>query len=179
MAKRILFVILAINLYLQASAQMVAVKSDIIKDAAMMPNLGVELVVGERHTMGLQLFGATECWGKSTEIIGLSPFFRYWLSGRTMSRLFVGVNAAIANYNIIWNSDVFRGNSTSLGLSFGYAFNLSKHLNLELQAGTEVMTYSNKEHRVGDSYASYGEKANAHGTILFPRLEFSIVYVIR
>jgi hypothetical protein len=158
---------------------MVAVKTDLVKDVAMIPNLGVELVVGERHTMGLQVFGATESWGKSTKIIGLSPSFRYWLSGRAMSRLFVGVNAAAVNYDITWNSDIYCGNSASLGLSFGYAFNLSERFNMEVQAGTELMAYSNKEYRLGDSFANYGKAANAHGTILFPRLEVSIVYVIR
>lgn len=177
--KRILFIALTTFVCLQANAQMVAVKTDLLKDVAMMPNAGVELVVGERHTMGLQFFGAKNPWGNEVGIIGITPSFRYWLSGRTMSRLFVGVNAQVVNYDVKWGKDIFQGNAAALGLSLGYAFNLSKHLNLEIEGGTQIMSYSQKEYCKGDSYTQYGEKSSAHGTILFPRLEFSFVYVIR
>ena len=179
MAKRILFIVLTTFICLQASAQMVAVKTDVLKDVAMIPNASVELVVGERHTMGLQLFGAVNPWGQDVSILGVTPSFRYWLSGRTMSRLFVGANAQLINYDIKWNKDVYQGNAVALGVSLGYAFNLSKRLNIEVEGGSEIMAYSQKEFRKGDYHPLYGEKANAHGTILFPRLEVSVVYVIR
>ena len=177
--KRILFIALTTIFCLQANAQMVAVKTDLLKDAAMMPNAGIELVVGERHTIGLQLFGAINPWGKDVGVVGITPSFRYWLSGRTMSRLFVGVNAQVVNYDVKWGKDIFQGNAAALGVSLGYAFNLSERFNLEIEGGTQVISYSQKEYRKGDNYNLYGEKASAHGTILFPRLEFSLVYVIR
>ena len=180
MVKRIIFIVLTTFICLQASAQMVVVKTDALKDLAMMPNAGVELVVGEKQTMGLQLFGAKNSWGKDVSVIGISPSYRYWLSGRTLTRLFVGANAQIANYDIKWNKDVYQGNCASLGISLGYAFNISERFNIELEGGTGIMAYSHKEY-VGskDNYLLYGEKTNAHGTILFPRIEVSLVYVIR
>ena len=180
MVKRIIFIVLTTFICLQANAQMVVVKTDAVKDLAMIPNAGVELVVGERHTMGLQLFGAKNSWGKDVTMIGVSPSFRYWLSGRTLSRLFVGANAQVANYNIKLDSDTYQGNCASLGVSLGYAFNISKRFNIEIEGGTGILAYSQKEYLLGrDNYPLYGEKANAHGTILFPRLEVSLVYVIR
>lgn len=164
---------------IQANAQMVAVKTDLLRDAAMIPNVGVELVVGERHTVGLQFFGAVNTWGKEVGMVGITPSFRYWLSGRTMSRLFVGTNAKLVNYDVKWSNEVYQGNAAALGFSLGYAFNLSERLNLEVEGGTEIMAYSQKEYTMGDSYSLYGEKASAHGTMLFPRIGFSLVYVIR
>ena len=72
-----------------ASAQMIAVKSDAVKDIAMIPNLGIDLVVGSKHTLGVQLFGATNPWGQDVEMIGVSPRFRYWISGRPFAQFFL------------------------------------------------------------------------------------------
>lgn len=162
-----------------ASAQMVAVKTDAVKDLAMIPNLGVDLVVGAKHTLGLQLFGTGNCWGNKVETIGVSPRFRYWISGRPFTQVFLGVNAQVANYNIEWSSWRYQGNSVAAGLEVGYAFNLSQRFNIELSGGTDLMFFNHKEYRVGDNYFNYGEKANANGSIFCPRLEVSFVYVIR
>lgn len=162
-----------------ASAQMVAVKTDAIKDIAMIPNLGVDLVVGAKHTLGLQVFGAGNCWGNQAEIVGVSPRFRYWISGRPFTQVFFGVNTHFSNYNIVWSNWKYQGNSLSGGLEVGYAFNLSQRFNIELSGGTDLMYYSQKEYRKTDNYANYGEKANASGVIFCPRVEVSLVYVIR
>lgn len=163
----------------QVKAQMVAVRSDLFKDAAMIPNVGVELVVGNRHTLGLELLGAMNPWGVDAEAVGISPRFRYWLSGRPFSRLFVGAVAQFTNYDIKWDDKVYQGNSLSGGVMLGYAFNISQKLNIELSCGTELLTYGQKEYYKGDSYIFYGERVNSHGTMLSPRLEVSLLYIIR
>ena len=162
-----------------ASAQMVAVKTDAVKDLAMIPNLGVDLVVGAKHTLGVQLFGAGNCWGNNVEVVGVSPRFRYWISGRPFTQVFVGVGAQFSNYDIEWSRWKYQGNSISAGLEVGYAFNLSQRFNIELSGGTDLMHYSHKEYRISDKYANYDEKANANGVIFCPRIELSLVYVIR
>ncbi|MBQ6693538.1 MAG: DUF3575 domain-containing protein [Bacteroidaceae bacterium] len=162
-----------------ARAQMVAVKSDLVKDALMIPDAGVELVVGGRHTLGLSVFAATKPWGHNAEILGLSPRFRYWLSGRPFSRLFLGCATQIANYNIEWGKEKYNGNSISAGLLMGYAFNLSKRFNIELAWGTDIMYYSHKDHYLGDKFYEAGQRAESYGTIFTPRLEVSLLYIIR
>lgn len=164
---------------LQASAQMIAARTDLVKDAAMIPNLGIDLVVGDRHTLGVDVFLASKPWGKDVSMVGFTPHFRYWLSGRPFSRLFVGLTAQLTNYDIKWDGEVFQGNAVSAGVALGYVFNLSKRFNLELACGTDLAAYSHKNYYFGDLYDHYGEKANEHGTRLMPRLEFSLVYVIR
>lgn len=161
-----------------ASAQMVAVKSDVVKDIAMVPNLGLDLVVGSKHTLGVQVFGTTNCWGKDVETIGFSPRFRYWISGRPFAQLFLGVNAQFVNYDITWSKDEYQGNALSGGLEVGYAFNLSKRFNLELSGGTDLVYYAHKQNKVG-KYYGYGEKSNAKGSVMSPRVELSLVYILR
>lgn len=162
-----------------ANAQMVAVKTDAIKDVAMIPNLGLDLVVGAKHTLGLQVFGTTNIWGKDIKAIAVAPRFRYWLSGRPFTQLFVGANTQFANYDVIWSGWKYQGNLVSCGLEVGYAFNLSQRFNIELSGGTDFMHYSHKEYRKKDSYYNYGERTNSDGTVCSPRLEVSLVYVIR
>lgn len=162
-----------------ASAQMIAVKSDAVKDIAMIPNLGVDLVVGAKHTLGVQLFGAANPWGKDVELIGFSPRFRYWISGRPFAQFFVGANAQFTNYDILWSKTKYQGNAISGGLEVGYAFNISQRFIIECSGGTDLRYYEHKEYKITDDYKNYGEKANANGSILTPRLEVSLVYVIR
>lgn len=177
--KRILIIGTFLFFALQASAQMVAVKSDVLKDAMMIPNITADFTVGERHTLGVQLFGASKIYGNTAEIIGIAPSFRYWISGRPLSRFFIGVTAQAANYTINWKSDSYHGNSLAAGLNFGYVFNLSTKFNIEVVGGTDLLYYSQKEYRKGDAYINYGEEPNSKGTLIMPRLEVALQYVIR
>lgn len=177
--KKILVIGLFLLCAVQMSAQMVAVRTDVVKDALMIPNLAADFVVGAKHTFGVEVFGANKIYGNTAEIIGVAPNFRYWLSGRPFSRLFVGVNAQFANYTINWKKDSYHGNSLAGGLMFGYAFNVSERFNIEVAGGTDLFYYDQKEYRKGDEYYNYGEDTNSHGAILMPRLEISLQYVIR
>lgn len=177
--KRSLIIAVFMLFSICASAQMVAIKSDVVKDAAMIPNLGVDLVVGAKHTLGVQLFGASNPWGKDVELIGISPRFRYWISGRPFAQFFVGANAQFANYDILWSRTKYQGNALSGGIEIGYSFNISQRFFIECSGGTDLKYYKHKEYKITDGYHNYGEKANANGAILTPRFEVSLVYVIR
>lgn len=179
MIKKI-FLIGAFMLFtMQMSAQMVALRTDVVKDAFMIPNLGVDFVIGNRTTVGVDLFGARKIYGNVAEIIGVTPRLRYWLSGRPFSRLFVGINAQAANYTINWDDKSYHGNSIAAGLSLGYAFTVSEHFNIELSGGTDALYYNQKEYMAGDSYINYGERTNSTGIIMSPRFEISLMYIIR
>lgn len=164
---------------MQATAQMVAMKTDVVKDAFMIPNLGVDIVIGEKHTLGVDVFGAKKIYGNVAEIIGVTPRYRYWLSGRPFSRLFVGATTQFANYTINWDDKRYHGNSFAAGLSLGYSINLSKRLNIELAGGTDLLYYNHKQYTLGDAYTHYGEEPNASGVIMAPRLEVSVMYLLR
>lgn len=179
MIKKISIAAFFFLLTMQANAQMVAVKTDVVKDAFMIPNIGVEIVLGDKHTLGADLFGTKKIYGNVAEIIGVTPRYRYWLSGRPFSRLFVGANAQFANYTINWEDKSYHGNSFAVGLALGYSINLSKRFNIELAGGTDLLYYNHKQYTLGDIYTNYGEKPNAAGVILCPRLEISVMYLLR
>jgi hypothetical protein len=178
--KKLFIAILFSFFALQMNAQMVAVKSDLVKLGAMIPNLGVELVVGNKTTFGVDLMGAQDTWWSDySRMMAISPNIKYWFSGRPMTRQFVGLSAHLANYNLYIGKERFQGNSAAMGLIGGHVFNLSSHWNLEFCGGLSLMGYRQKHYYSGDSYNNgYFEKANDWGVMLFPKLELSVSYII-
>lgn len=133
------------------SAQDWAVKTNIVYDATATANLGVEIGLAPKWT--LDFSGNLNAWSKNDKTKWkhwlLQPEARYWFCDR-FSRHFVGVHgiAAAFNFGSIKNNLSFLGTDFSVlstmryqgyafggGVAYGYAFMLSKHINLELEAG--------------------------------------------
>ena len=180
MIKKLFIAILLIFFAQQMNAQMVAVKSDFVKLGAMVPNLGVELVVGNKTTLGIDIMGAHDTWWTEySRLIAISPNIKYWFSGRPMTRQFVGISAHLANYNLYIGNEVYQGNSASVGIIGGHVFNLSSRWNVEFCGGLSLMGYRQKYYYSGDNYDNgYKDTANDWGVMLFPKLELSVSYII-
>ena len=166
-------------------AQMVAVSTDVLMDALQTPSVGAELVVCERSSISLNLFGNHNPWGKTMKIVGIQPEWRYYFSGRPMHRHFVGVGALGTQYDITWKGKVYDGYAVGLGLTFGYVMPLSSRVNIDLHAGVGLVAYRQKEYFESDNYDqdySYGgtAQANASGYCLLPtRIGVSVVYILK
>lgn len=179
MIKKLIIVVLILITTQVANAQMVAVKSDILKWGAMVPNLGLELVVGNKTTLGVDVFGTNNVWWtEHAELIAISPNYKFWFSGRPLTRQFVGLSAQLANYSIHYGKECYQGNSAAVGVIGGHIFNLSSRWNLELSGGLSLLAYEQKQYLKGDNYELYGERSNSWGTMLFPWLEVSLSYII-
>lgn len=168
-----------------ARAQMVAVGTDVLMDALQTPSVGAELVVGERSSIGLSIFGNHNPWGKTMKVVGLQPEWRYYFSGRPMHSWFAGIGAVGAQYDITWKGKVYDGSALGAGLTFGYVISLTKRLNIDLHAGLGLIFYRQKEYFETDSYESdfdYGATAqsNAKGYTLLPtRIGVSVTYILK
>ena len=90
-------------------AQQIAVKTNGLMFAAMMPNVGCEFVVGERSSIDISAFGAVNIYGNKAQMIGLMPEYRYWFNGRPMTREFVGISALGTSYDITWGRQHLSG----------------------------------------------------------------------
>lgn len=166
-------------------AQMVAVNTDILMDVLQMPGVGVELVVGERTTIGLNAFGGYHPWGQTVKVLGVQPEYRYYFSGRPMNRWFVGIGGIVTSHDITWSGKVYNGNAAGLGMTFGYVLSLSKRLNLDFHAGFGAIIYRQKEYFEGDFYdIDYSinglQRTNARGYSLLPtRIGIALTYIIK
>lgn len=183
--KRILLTVLTIVASAHIFAQRLAVNTEVTSDLLMTPNLGVEITVGDCSTMGLNVMGNYHPWGQTMKLLGVQPEYRYYLSGRPMHSIFVGIGAVAAFYDVTHKGKVYDGVSYGGGLTFGYVFRLARRLNVDCHAGFAVVGYNRKEYYVGDNYntdyiISGVNKSNATGYNLMPtRIGVSLTYIFK
>ena len=170
-------------------AQQLAVGTDVLMDVLMMPNISLEMDLGrshfmERTTLGGQAYFIKNPWGKEISAWGVQPELRHYFSGRAMSRWFFGIGAHLSKYDITWGREIYRGNSAGAGLTFGYVFNLTKRLNIDVHSGFGINYYRQKQYFTGDFFETeYNHgmaTANARGTVIMPtRMGVSVTYIFK
>ena len=173
----------------EAKAQQFGVKTNALMWTAITPNAGLEIVVGERSSIDLSAFykpryNAGMGVFLNSRIVGFQPEYRYWFSGRPMTREFVGATSLLADYYLIHKDYVYDGNAISLGVVGGYSFILGARWRLELCGGFSFLGFLQKRYHINDNYDDYfvGEsvKANSWGYKLFPaKIGVSFTYIIK
>jgi hypothetical protein len=162
----------------QANAQKWAIKTNIIYDATATANLGIEIGLAPKWT--LDISGNLNAWSKNEATKWkhwmVQPEARYWFCDR-FSRHFLGFHAIAGAFNFggINNNLSFLGTDFSrlqdnryqgyaygAGVAYGFAFMLSEHINLELEAGFgymyldyEIFDCSDCGRRIGDGGHHY------------------------
>lgn len=161
-------------------AQLLAVKTDALMDVLMVPNLNAELVVGERSSINASAFCSKKIYNKDIKMVGLMPEFRFWMSGRPMSREFIGLAVMGVRYNLTWDKKIYNGNAIGAGVTFGYSFNLSSHWDLECYGSVGAVYYDQKYDRVDNKEEKPSNKHNSYGYSVIPfKLGISFSYIIK
>lgn len=147
-----------ITLSNQVSAQ-VAIKNNLIYDATTTPNLGVEVGVAQHSTV--QLVYGLNPWkfhskSRGTRMVRhwvVMPEYRWWPCTRFNGQFF-GVHAMGGQFDASsvdipipglffggvnlrkqLRSKSFEGSFAGVGVTYGYQWILSRHINLEAEAG--------------------------------------------
>ena len=127
-------------------AQRVAVKTNLLLDGVLAPNVGFELVTGKATSLSVSMLSFEKCFGVDLKAIGIQPEFRYWYSAQPMSRGYVGLIGLGGFYKGDFGQDTYDGYGGGAGVSLGYVFNLTKRLNLELSTGMGAFYYHQKKY---------------------------------
>lgn len=140
-------------------AQEVAVKTNIVYDAMTTPNLGMEVGLSRRTTVNLVYglnpwtFGSGANGERKAKHWVLQPEYRWWFCSRFNGH-FLGVHALGGQFNAA-NADLpipggffggdnlrrgvrnhrYQGGFAGCGVTYGYQWILSRHWNLEAEAG--------------------------------------------
>ena len=159
--KRILVLLafLAAGMVQGVRAQDIAVKSNVLSDAFLNPNIGLEVGLAPKWT--LDITGQFNAWTLSHDRRwkhwAVQPEARYWFCDRFAGH-FVGVHTHGGQYNIggfdgkinFLGTDArklkdtrYQGWFAGAGVAYGYAWILGRHWNLEAEIG------------IGYSYTSY------------------------
>ena len=131
----------------------VAIKTNVLFDALLAPNLEVEVPLGwsrwsimaEWWTPWYRWKGNEARHNHAYELLMLGGELRYWFSRREAEcpRLlrghFLGIYVAGGKYDVQWSTasndhEGWQGEYFSVGATYGYAFHLSRHWRLELSA---------------------------------------------
>jgi len=157
---------------------MLGLKTDLVLDAACTPNLSLEIATSSKTSVIMTGFASWKVWGKPMRNYGIMPEFRYWFSGRTYNRWFVGVGALAAAYDIEHHGKTYQGDTYGGGLTFGYDFWLGKHWALDVHAGVSVNYYEHSRTPIGIDATL--DPYDRHGVTVMPyQLGVSLVYIIK
>lgn len=133
-----------------ADAQDVALKTNLINDIALSPNIGVEVGLAPKWT--LDMTAEMNLWkvdGRSWKHLYFQPEARYWFCQR-FSGHFIGFHALGGIYNFgklnlpfnMLGSNLkelkdkrYQGWAAGAGVVYGYAWPLHKHWNIEAALG--------------------------------------------
>ena len=186
MKRRILYIVFLIGILfpMAGKAQLLAVKTDGLKWALMSPNIGVEVVTGDKTSIDFSAYGNYKPWGKDMKMVVVQPEFRYWFNGRPMVREYIGFSLLAATHDITWGRHIYQGDAIGGGLTFGYVFDIGRRWNIEVYAGFGAIAYFQKEYYVNDNYEDYesgsGSKNNSTGYSLLPtKLGVAISYILK
>lgn len=147
--RKLLFIMLSMTAFIgKIDAQDVGIKTNLAHWASASPNLGLEIGLGKQTTLDISAgfnpfkFSKDKQWKHWL----VQPEFRYWTCERFNGH-FLGVHLIGGGFNVgnvsffpfsIWDSleDYrFKGHALGGGISYGYAWMLGKHWNLEAEVG--------------------------------------------
>lgn len=147
-SNRFLMVFLAMTVSLSAAfAQKVSIKNNLLYDATLTPNLGVEFSLGSKSTLdflvGLNPFDFSGGW-KAKHLL-LQPEYRYWLCD-VFNGHFFGIHSHFSQFNVggfdlplgrlsTFADGRYQGYLYGGGISYGYQWILSPRWNLEASIG--------------------------------------------
>ncbi len=134
----------------RVSAQRIALKTNALYWATTTPNIGAELKVAPRWTLGLTAGYNPFTFSENAKLkhVLIEPEARYWLCSAYAGH-FVGVNALYSHYNA-GNIDVpfgifpelddhrFQGDIGAVGVLYGYSWMLGRRWSLEAAIGIGV-----------------------------------------
>ena len=172
--------VLLMMMTITVSAQQLALKSNLVDDAILVPSLGVEYAVGERSSLQLMAtynpFSIGEHKWKNWT---LQPEYRHWPHD-AFTGFFWGVNAIAGGFNInkVHVGRLYdrqrQGNLLGAGLSAGYHHILSTRLSVEFVASVDYL------HCWYDRYDGTTFEGRRHSNLVLPiGTGVNLVYFIR
>lgn len=138
----------------------VLLKTNMLYDAAAIPNIGLEVSVGKGWSVGANWMYAW--WSNDTRhrfwrTYGGDVELRRWFSPRRESRSLmcghhIGVYGQILTYDIEWGGRGYLGDrwSWAAGLSYGYSQPIGRHFNIDFTLGIGYLEGDYKKYHPED-----------------------------
>lgn len=160
----------------------IAVKTNLLGDAALCANLGVEIGLGQHWSLDVPVwyspYDITDRW--RIRLFAAQPEMRYWLKDAGEGHYF-GVHATVAGFNVSLGGD-YRYQDPNhaafgAGIGYGYAFHLdkSRRWSMEAQIGAGYIDYKYiKYHNTGRNGAEVSRGKGTYWGVT--RAGFAVAY---
>lgn len=167
--------------------EIIALKNNLLYDAALTPNLQVEVVLSRRWTIelgaGFNPFPLDDAKIPKWRHLMVSIAPRYWFCN-AFHRDFLSFNAAYAHFNVAGDAypvawmypEVknyrYQGDAVMAGVSYGWHWAISPHFSIELEAGVDAGYAWFDEYKCEQC----GEKRRSSGRwLVLPKVGLSLV----
>lgn len=156
-----------------------ALKTNLLYDAVLMPSLEVEYLINERWTVNLE--GEVAWWSKKSkhkyyQIATISPEARYWFKTcKPWHGHYIGLFAGGSWYDLENGKRGYKGELLMTGLSYGYMFPIGRHLSFEAGIGVGFLHTSYEEYLPIDGHYVYQRtsRTDYFGPV---KLKFALVW---
>ena len=161
-----------------AEIQRFALKTNLLYDAALMPNLELEWLINDNWSVSLE---ADIAWWKFSQnkiyrLAMVSPEVRYHINPRARWHgMYVGAFLGGGIYQLENGGNGYRGEGGMAGLSFGYMWPITKNLSFDAELGAGYMYTRYKEYEPVHGHKVYllTKSLNYFGPL---KLKFSIAW---
>ena len=164
-----------------------AVKTNLLFDAALMPNIELEVPIGKRWSLnGEYMFPwwliNDDRYCLQILMGGLEVRYRPGKrSGRdVLTGHFIGLYAGGGKYDLQWDKNGYQGEFfIAAGVSYGYAHSIARNLRLEYNIGIGMLRTDYRHYHSRDNHRTLLWQANGEYTWLGPtQLKISLVWLI-
>ena len=163
------------------TVQRLAVKTNLLYDAILMPSLEVEYRIADRWTVNLE--GDMAWWNndgkhKCYQVATISPEGRWWFGqkqGSPWHGHYLGVFGGFTWYDLENGKEGYQGEAEMVGVSYGYMFPIGRRLSLEAGIGLGYMHSKYEEYLPIDGHYVYQQtnRMNYFGPL---KLKFALVW---
>ena len=164
-----------------------AVKTNLLFDAALMPNIELEVPIGKRWSLnGEYMFPwwliNDDRYCLQILMGGLEVRYRPGKrSGRdVLTGHFIGLYAGGGKYDLQWDKNGYQGEFfIAAGVSYGYAHSIARNLRLEYNIGIGMLRTDYRHYHSRDKHRTLLWQENGEYTWLGPtKLKISLVWLI-
>lgn len=165
-----------------AKAQRIAITTNLLEDAFLTPNIGIDVIVADRQSLtfdtSIAPFKATEFL--HNKCMTLRAGYKYWFE-QALYGHYIGVDAVATSSDLRIGRYSSRDQYIGLGIGYGYSFIIGKRFNIIPSVGVGVAYGKNYEGYDMMDESGIGVEAVAVPAIkpILTRFAVTFQYVLR
>lgn len=166
---------------------LLALKTNMLFDIALMPNIEIEIPVGKRWSLNGELMFPWWLFDNDKycmQILSGGLEARYWLYNRKKRDIltghFAGLYAEGGKYDLQWKENGYQGEFfIAAGISYGYAKRIFRNLHLEFNLGIGVLRTYYKHYHANNNYQTLLWQNNGRYTWFGPtKAKISLAWIL-